>query len=273
LFHFRPLFFLSSFLVSSASCLAVDLKPETVAAFDKFTAAAEKRLEPAFLGHEFLWFDTISGIRQQLQNGAAIAQPVPGNAMVSLKGGLVQDWRAAVFIPQVSLQDVLAIVQDYPRHHEFYKPDVADARIESRQDDQFIVSMRIVKSKFMVTDVLHTENEIRFTHLDSHRAYSRSYSTRINEIASPGQPGEHQLPAGHDRGLLWRLYGYWFFEERDGGVYVACESITLTRDIPFGMGAILGPVFRDLPGESLRKSMEQTRRAVLAIRPHTVSAN
>jgi hypothetical protein len=273
LFHLRPLFFFSCFLLSPTSSLAVDLKPETIAAFDKFVAAAEKRLEPAFLGHEFLWFDAGPGIRQQLQNGAVIAQPVPGNAMVSLKGGLVQDWRAAVFIPQASLQDVLAIVQDYPRHHEFYKPDVADAKIESREGDQFLVSMRIVKSKFMVTDVLHTENEIRFAHLDSRRAYSRSYSTRINEIASPGQPGEHELPAGHDRGLLWRLYGYWFFEERDGGVYVACESITLTRDIPFGMGAILGPVFRDLPGESLRKSLEQTRRAVLAIRPHTVSAN
>jgi hypothetical protein len=73
-------------------------------------------------------------------------------------------------------------------------------------------------------------------------------------------------PAGHDRGLLWRLYGYWFFEERDGGVYIACESITLTRDIPFGMSTLLSPVIHDLPGESLRKSLEQTRKAVASLR-------
>jgi hypothetical protein len=72
------------------------------------------------------------------------------------------------------------------------------------------------------------------------------------------------LPVGQDRGLLWRLHGYWFYEERGGGVYITCESITLTRDIPFGLGALLSPVIHDLPGEALRKSLEQSRRAVLA---------
>jgi hypothetical protein len=74
------------------------------------------------------------------------------------------------------------------------------------------------------------------------------------------------LPSGHDRGLLWRMNGYWFFEERDDGVYITCESITLTRDIPFGMATLIGPVIHDLPGEALRKSLEQTRRAIA---PHT----
>jgi hypothetical protein len=43
--------------------------------------------------------------------------------------------------------------------------------------------------------------------------------------------GERELPVGKDRGLLWRLYGYWLYEERDGGVIVECESVTLTRDV------------------------------------------
>ena len=56
-------------------------------------------------------------------------------------------------------------------------------------------------------------------------------STRIQELVNPGKSNEHLLPEGHDRGLLWRLYGYWFYEERDGGVYVECESLSLTRDV------------------------------------------
>jgi hypothetical protein len=61
------------------------------------------------------------------------------------------------------------------------------------------------------------------------------------------------------------MNGYWFFEERDDGVYITCESITLTRDIPFGMATLIGPVIHDLPGEALRKSLEQTRRAVAGV--------
>ena len=45
---------------------------------------------------------------------------------------------------------------------------------------------------------------------------SRSYSTRISEVSDPGKPTEHELAVGKDRGLLWRVNGNWFFEERDG---------------------------------------------------------
>lgn len=253
------------FLIFAPKSLAVQLTPETIEAFDKFIAAVETRLEPRFMGRQFLWSDEFPGMRQQLLNGAVIGQPLWGSGNISLRGGQVQDWRGAVFISHACLRDVVSIVQDYDHHRVFYKPDIADAKIESHEGDDFLVYMRIVKAKFMLSDVLNTENVIRFVHLDSKRVYSRSYSKRINEVAAPGQPGEHELPSGQDRGLLWRLYGYWFFEERDDGVYITCESITLTRDVPFGMGALLGPVIHDLPGESLRKSLEQTRRAVISL--------
>jgi hypothetical protein len=126
--------------------------------------------------------------------------------------------------------------------------------------------MRIVKSKFFLTDVLNTEHDIHFVPLDGKRVYSRGYSTRVAEVTDPDTPKEHELPVGKDRGLMWRLYGYWFYEERDGGVIVECESVTLTRDVPFGMGHLLSPIVHGLPAESLRKGLESTRRAV-SIRP------
>jgi len=251
-------------LVCAKAAHAIELRAETIDAFDRFVAAVETRLEPCFKGQHFIWSDDFPAVRQQLLNGAVIAQPLEGNGIIPLKGGLVQDWRGAVFVPHVTLQDVLSVAQDFDHHHVFYKPDVESASIESRHGEEFLVFMRIVKAKFMLSDVLNTEQTIQFIRLDPQRVYSRAHSKRINEVAAPGRSGEHELPAGQDRGLLWRLYGYWFYEERDGGVYVTCESITLTGDIPFGMGALLGPVIHDLPGEALRKSLEQTRRAVLA---------
>jgi len=244
---------------------AIELRAEAIEAFNKFITSVETRLESSFRGRTFLWSDEFPAVRQQLLKGTVIAQPAQGNGIVSLKGGLVQDWRGAIFIPHASLRNVLSVVQDYDHHRDFYKPDIADAKVESRQGDEFLVYMRIVKAKFMLSDVLNTEHAIQFIRLDPKRVYSRSYSKRINEVAAPGQSGEHELPSGQDRGFLWRLYGYWFYEERDDGVYITCESITLTRDIPFGMATLLGPVVHDLPGESLRKSLEQTRRAVVSL--------
>ena len=251
-------------LFFAAAALAAELRAETIDAFNRFIASVETRLEPCFSGRHFLWFDEKPGVRQQLLTGVVVAQPVEGNGIVPLKGGLVQDWRGAAFLPHVTLREVLSIAQDFDHHSDFYKPDVENAKIEFRQGDEFLVFMRIVKAKFLLSDVLNTEQAIQFVRLDPKRVYSRARSKRISEVAAPGRSGEHELPIGQDRGLLWRLYGYWFYEERDDGVYITCESITLTRDIPFGMVTLLGPVIRDLPGDALRKSLEQTRRAVLA---------
>ena len=109
--------------------------------------------------------------------------------------------------------------------------------------------------------MVNSEHKVHFTILDPQKAYSRSYSTRIAEVSDVGKKGEHELPVGDDRGLLWRLYNYWFFEERDGGVFVTCQAVSLTRDIPFGLGKLLGPILHDLPGESVGLSLEQLRKA------------
>ena len=49
---------------------------------------------------------------------------------------------------------------------------------------------------------------------------------------------EREKPIGHDNGFMWALNSYWRLEEKDGGVYIQCEAITLTRDIPMLLSAI-----------------------------------
>jgi hypothetical protein len=243
---------------------AVELKQETVEAFNHYISGVESRLESRFHGDHFLWFDEAPQLRQQVIRGGVIAQPVQGNGIISIRSGLIQDWIGGLFIPKTNLKDTLAAIQDYEGHRDVYKPDILDTKVLSRTGDDFLVFMRIIKAKFLLSDTLNTEHDIRFVNVDPNRVYSVSYSKRIAEVSEPGKPGEHELPVGQDRGFLWRLYGYWFFEERDGGVYVACESITLTRDVPAFLVKIFGPVVHDFPGEALRSSMEQTRKAVAA---------
>jgi hypothetical protein len=235
-----------------------------VDAWERYVATAEAQLGPRSRGGEpFLSPADSTAWRQQLRRGTPLALPTKNTGVVAIKGGLIQDWSGAVFVPNASLKQALAVVQDYDHHREIYKPEVADARIRARQGDDFEVYMRIVKSKMMLSVVLNTEHDIRFTTVGPHRALSRGYSRRIAEVASAGKKTEHELPVGQDRGFIWRMNGYWFFEESDGGVYITCQSLTLTRDIPFLLEKVLGPILRELPGESLRLNLEQTKEAII----------
>ena len=115
----------------------------------------------------------------------------------------------------------------------------------------------------MITTVLYTEHEVHYQMMDATHAWSRSHTTRIQEVDNPGKPDEHLEPEGHGNGFLWRMNTYWRFEEKDGGVYVESESISLTRDIPEGLGWMIGPFVSSIPRESLTFTLVTTRSAVM----------
>jgi hypothetical protein len=254
-------------LAAPAIVWGVELKKETVEAFNRHVASVETRLAPRHRGEKFLWSDQASQRHQKITQGAVAVEPAVDKGTVTVKGGLIHDFIGAAFIPGATLADALRVTQDYKRHKEIY-PEVADARIRSRQGSNFMVYMRIVKTKFFLSDVLNTDQDIRFVSLEAKRAYSKGYSTRITEVADAGSAKERELPEGNDRGLLWRLNVYWFFEERDYGVYIECEAITLTRDVPMGGGRLFAPIVQSVPAESLRGTLEQTRKAIAVLAKH-----
>ena len=102
-----------------------------------------------------------------------------------------------------------------------------------------------------------------FTRRDADRVSSTIRSTRIAEVENPGTAAERELTIGRDGGYLWRLNSYWRFLERDGGTYIECESLTLTRSIPLGFGWLIGPFVTSIPRETLTMTLEATRRTLL----------
>jgi hypothetical protein len=143
---------------------------------------------------------------------------------------------------------------------------VVRAKILSHTGDDFRVFMRFRQTK-IITVVLDTEHEVRYQRLDSMRAASRSISTRVQEVENAGTSNEHDLPEGEDNGYLWRINSYWRFLERDGGVYVQCESVSLTRDIPVGLGWLAAPFVESIPRESLSFMLIATRKQFKSL-PH-----
>ena len=84
----------------------------------------------------------------------------------------------------------------------------------------------------------------------------------------PGGHGERCVAVGTLDMALWdaaaKLAGQplWRFLARDGGVYVQCESTSLTRGIPVGLGWLVGPFVTSIPRESLSFTLETTRRVL-----------
>jgi hypothetical protein len=169
-----------------------------------------------------------------------------------------------VFIPGANLTQTLGLLQGYDEHSRIYAARVLRSKLIQHNDDDFMVFLRLRETK-IVTVVLDTEYGVHYVRLDSTRAYSRSYSTRVAEVDGAGQLGELEKPIGDDSGFLWRLNSYWRFWERDGGVYVQLEAISLTRDIPDGLGWLIRPFVTSLPSESLVFTLNRTREALNAI--------
>jgi hypothetical protein len=74
---------------------------------------------------------------------------------------------------------------------------------------------------------------------------------------------------GHDNGFLWRFNNYCGLEGRKEGTYVQCETVSLSRDVPFGLGWFIRPFITGVPRESLeftlnamRTALTKSRRAV-----------
>lgn len=241
-------------------------QPRTTEAFDQYVAMAEARITQA-RGNaaSFLAIDALSPahrteVMARLRQGEVVIEK-QGETPSQIPAGLIHDWVGTVFIPKATIAQVLSLIQDYDHSTRYYSPDVVQSRLRSHHGDDFQVFMRLKKHK-VVTVVLDTEYDVHYGHLDTAHQYSFSRSTRVSEIAHPGTPKEHALAAGHDHGFMWRLNSYWAFEQIGDGVLIECEAISLTRDIPAGLGWMIGPFVNSIPRESLQFTLDATRKAL-----------
>jgi len=239
-------------------------QPSTTEAFNQYVAAAETRIgkerNSSFLRLESLSPSERAEMVQRLRSGEIVIEK-QGNIPVQIPDGLVHDWVGTVFIPKATAAQVIVLVRDYTHTASYYAPDVMQSRLMSANGDDLHVFMRLWKHK-VITVVLDTEYDIHYGRIDSEHQYSDSRSTRISEIADPGTPTEHPMPAGQDHGFMWRLNSYWAFEQAKDGVFVQCEAISLTRDIPTGLGWMIGPFVNSIPRESLQFTLNATRAAM-----------
>ncbi len=233
-------------------------------AFRTYIDDAEAKMKQTLgSGGLFLWSDAHPEIAQLVRAGQIAAQFWSGQGPVKVPNGLVHDWIAAGFIAGTTVKDVLALIQNYDNYKNVYKPEVIASRLISHQDGAFQIYLRLLKKK-VLTVVLDTDHDVQYRPVSRTRWICRSYTTRVAEVENEGDPRERVLPPDTGHGFLWRLYSYWRFEERESNVLMECRAISLTRDVPLGLGWMLEPIVQKFPRESLVNTLEATQRAVHA---------
>jgi hypothetical protein len=271
-FALATLLVLAPGLMSAAAraSAAATLKSDTSAAFNRYVKLTDARnVEELSRGTNLLWIDGLpeserAQAYEALKRGEVKMQKLEtreNGEKIRCPDGMIHHWVGVAFIPRARLQGVLQVLQDYDHHALYYAPDVERSKIESQDDDHFLVSLRFRRHK-VITVVLNTHHDVRYFRDSATREHSRSSAVHIGEVENAGKPDEREKPPGEDGGYLWRMETWWRMEERDGGVYVQSEVVSLTRDIPAGLGWLIGPFVTSIPRETLTFTLDATRQAV-----------
>lgn len=187
----------------------------------------------------------------------------PGSSGLDTKapGGMIQDWVGRMFIPSATLAQVQSVLRDYASYTRYYQPKVIESRQIAHTGDDYDVLLRL-REEHLVTVVLNTTYHVRYQMPDPQHLTVTARSTRIAEVKDPDRSYDDELPPGDDSGFLWRLNSYWQFEAADGGVYARCEAISLSRDVPLGLGWMLKGFLAAFPKESMVNTLRGTKAAV-----------
>jgi hypothetical protein len=247
--------------VSSAAVLT----NETLQAWQDYIQSANSGMEERLHGRlPFLWVDASADRIRRVRAGEILVGPIGDHSPIRVPKGLIHDWIGATLIPNAGLEDVFAVVRDYNRYREFYKPLVIDSRALGADDPDYRFSLLMLNKSLFAKTALASEWNERYTRIDERRWYSIAYSTRMDEIEEYGSSGERKVPVSEGSGYIWRLYSFSRFEQRDDGVYVELEVIALSRDIPGPLRWLIDPIVRRVSRGSLFTSLAETREAVRA---------
>jgi hypothetical protein len=244
-------------------CSKGDAPPIAVSAFNDYAAGVELRLGRQHRSHEGFLAAEIRTPEDEarLRRGEFIVEELTPVGGTELPGALLHHWRGTAFVSGATAADFERLIRNFNAYPQHFSPEVVQAKAVPLTDGHLQAWMR-VRQRQVITVVMDSTYDVSFGQLDLRHGYSISRSTRIEEIDSPGTGKERALTSDEEHGFLWRLNTYWSYEERDGGLYMQIESVSLTRSIPTGLGWAVRPLVQSVPRESLEFTLSSARRAL-----------
>ena len=197
----------------------------------------------------------------RLRRGEVMVEQVTPPEGAELPGALLHHWRGTAFAAGAKAGDFERMLRDFNSYAQTFAPQVLQAKTVAEDGDHVEGWMR-VRERHVITVVLDSTYDVRFGRLDAEHGYQR-----VAEHADCGDFGgwdgaERALGPSEEHGFLWRMNTYWSWEQRDGGLYLQVESVSLTRGIPAGLGWAVRPFVESIPRESVEFTLTAARSRV-----------
>ncbi|HTM13245.1 MAG TPA: hypothetical protein VL127_10040 [Bryobacteraceae bacterium] len=257
----------ATLLLLAANCGAARLSPSAERAYKIYVAELEARLARQHARPE-TYLAVVSAddggpnrFERSLMSGDIQLEPLNGGTW-QVPGALLHHWRGAAFVPNATPSEMLAVLRDFNQFPRHYAPQVVSARALTDDGQTATLAVRF-KEQRVVTIVLDGEYKVESRLSGNDRGYSFSRSLHFWQVDSPGTAQERRRPEGQDDGFLWGLNSYWSFTRVRGGLQMECEAVSLTRDVPVGLGWLVTPVIAELPREELAFTLRATRKALI----------
>jgi hypothetical protein len=247
-------------LLSVALSKAAEPKRETLRAWDDYIVSVNTGVAERNAGSRaFLWVDESPETLRRAQNGDVV---ITNHDPRKVPQGLIHHWIGAMFIPNVSLDQAMRVLNGYDRYSDMYKPLIRKTSVIEQAGDTVKLNVIAVQKALSVTAAVETDEDIRIARLAPNRVCITADSVRMVEIANYGQASEHAFPEDKRPGYVWRALIVQRLEQRDGGVYVELETISLSRGIPIEVRWLIKPLTDDLPRKMMAVLLDETRAAV-----------
>src|SRR5580658_3496425 len=157
---------------------AGELEPSTLQAWDEYISTVDSRMQARLDAQQpFLWADEVPDRISRLRRGEILVGPVSGHGTRSVPKGLIHDWIGAVFIPNATLEKLLAVVHDYGRYKEFYKPVVADSKVLACTETDQKFSMVWQHRVLLINAAMEGQYQARDFAIDARRGYNIANTT------------------------------------------------------------------------------------------------
>ena len=242
-------------LLGTPAAASAGPDPTTLEAWKAYASMVDARYAASPAGAAFFAEDLPGqpgGWREAVRRGEVTAVRL---GAPSAGDGRIHHWAGAMFVPGASVAQVIDRLIAQAGQESRYYGDVVDSRLLAREGDRLRVFMKLRRTT-VLTATFNTEHAVDYRRLGAGRASSRSVATRIAELTDAGTPRERERQPGDDRGFLWKLNAYWRFEAADGGVYIECESLSLSRGVPAVLRPVANPIIERVARESLQKTLQ-----------------
>ena len=229
----------------SAHCTTV-LNQQALPQYQDYVARAEQAMAARWAKGDLAWVPDSARPQAMTELNAGhqvrwnISDAALNQGLAELNAAVV-DWVGAIRIRSAGMQDLLTVLQDYPRYPSIYKPLIYDCKsqpVAGSSPPAYDVMFGIQSTYRAAVIPLHYSLEAKTrTEYSSDGqqpgsmflVHSRSGEIRESDSGVPGRMDF--LEPYHDHGALWVLNTYWRARQSGPDLYVEFETITLARSV------------------------------------------